>query len=170
VLVLQFLFVPWVNFEKACHNGFTSQLRFTPSVVGCNFFHQADYTKWNACLGILNKLTLMLTLYSTHTRFYACASSVDPDQLAHLCHLIWICTGHILIRNNLIIYTVRHRVDPDQIAQMSRLIWIYTVRPRNKGVSVEERVNKGRLYNLEGKRHKHFYEYFITFIPYPSSH
>ena len=42
-----------------------------------------------------------LTLSLIYTHFYACATSVDPDQLAHPCHLIWICTGRILVRNNL---------------------------------------------------------------------
>jgi hypothetical protein len=32
--------------------------------------------------------------------FLACATSVDPDQPAHLCHLIWISSCRILVRNN----------------------------------------------------------------------
>jgi hypothetical protein len=41
-----------------------------------------------------------LTLSSIYMHFYACATSVDPDQPAHLCHLIRIYTGRILVRNN----------------------------------------------------------------------
>jgi hypothetical protein len=42
-----------------------------------------------------------LTPYSIYTRFfYACTTIVDPDQLEHMCHLIRICTGRILVRNN----------------------------------------------------------------------
>ncbi len=44
-------------------------------------------------------LPMQLTLSSIYMHFYACATSVDPDQLAHL---IWICTGRILDRNNLL--------------------------------------------------------------------
>jgi hypothetical protein len=64
-----------------------------------------------------------LTLSSIYTHFYVCATSVDSDQPAHSCHLIRICTGHILVRNNL----VNHRtnsLDPDQMAWMFWLIWI----------------------------------------------
>jgi hypothetical protein len=58
--------------------------------------------------------------------FYACVTSVDPDQLVYTCNLIWICTGYILVRNNLKNQKA-NSADPDQKAQMCRLIWIYTV-------------------------------------------
>jgi hypothetical protein len=32
-----------------------------------------------------------------YTQFTTCASGVDPDQLAHPCHLIRICTVRVLI-------------------------------------------------------------------------
>jgi hypothetical protein len=41
-------------------------------------------------------LHMVLTLYSIYKHFYMCATIVDPDHLAHLCHLIWISTGRIL--------------------------------------------------------------------------
>jgi hypothetical protein len=77
-----------------------------------------------------------LTLYSIYTDFNACATSVDPDQPAHLCHLFRIWTGHILVRNNLMNQKV-NSVDPDHKAQMCHMIWIYTVRPHNKCVYME---------------------------------
>jgi hypothetical protein len=61
--------------------------------------------------------THTLTFCSIYAHFNACANSVDPDQLAHLCHLILICNGHILVRNNLMNLKV-NSVDPDQTAQM----------------------------------------------------
>jgi hypothetical protein len=40
-------------------------------------------------------------------------------------------------------------VDPDQTAQICQLIWIYTVRPHNKGVSMEESVcNLDMIYTV----------------------
>jgi hypothetical protein len=77
-----------------------------------------------------------LTLYCIYTRFNTCATSVNPNQLAHPYHPIWICTGRILVRNNLMNLKA-NCVDPDQMAQMCQLIWIYNVRPRNKDVSME---------------------------------
>jgi hypothetical protein len=47
---------------------------------------------------------------------YSSATSGDPDQLVHPSHLIWIYTGHILVRNNLINLKA-NSVDPDQMAQ-----------------------------------------------------
>jgi hypothetical protein len=55
--------------------------------------------------------------------FYACATIVYPDQLAHPCRLIWICPGIILVRNNLL-NEEANSLDPDQMARMFRLIWI----------------------------------------------
>jgi hypothetical protein len=55
---------------------------------------------WSVLLWIISAPHL-LTLSSIYMHFYACATSVDPDQPAHLYHLIWICTGRILVRNNL---------------------------------------------------------------------
>jgi hypothetical protein len=48
--------------------------------------------------------------------------SVDPDQPAHLYHLIRFCTVHVMVRNNLRNQKA-NTVDPDQIAQMCQLIW-----------------------------------------------
>jgi hypothetical protein len=62
-----------------------------------------------------------LTLSSIKIHFYACATSVDPDQLANLCPLIWICTGHTLVKYNLINQKA-NSADPDQMAQMCQLI------------------------------------------------
>jgi hypothetical protein len=42
-----------------------------------------------------------------------------------------------LVRNNLTNQKA-NSLDPDQTDGMCRLIWISTVRPRNKGVSMEE--------------------------------
>jgi hypothetical protein len=50
------------------------------------------------------------------------------------------CTSHILVRNNM--NQKANSLDPDQTAWIFQLIWIYTVRPCNKGVSMEERVEK----------------------------
>jgi hypothetical protein len=59
-----------------------------------------DYRFWSdGTVCTCNKTCL--TLSSIYTHFYACATSVDPDQPAHPCRLIWICTGCILVRNNL---------------------------------------------------------------------
>jgi hypothetical protein len=77
-----------------------------------------------------------IALYSIYMQFNTCASSVLPDQLAYPCFLIRICTGRILVRNNLINLKV-NSVDYDQPARMCQLIWIYSVRPGNKLVSVE---------------------------------
>ncbi len=52
-----------------------------------------------------------------------------------------ICTGSILVRNNLMNQKA-NSVDPDQMARMCRLIWINIVCPRNKGLSMEERVKQ----------------------------
>jgi hypothetical protein len=60
--------------------------------------------------------------------FYHMQNMVDPDQLAHPCHLIRIYTVHFLVRNKSTILIV-NIVDPDQTAH---LIWIYTVNPNNK--------------------------------------
>jgi hypothetical protein len=75
-------------------------------------------------------------LSSIYRRFYAFLTSVDPDHLAHLCCLIWICFGHILIRNNRMNLKA-DSVDPDLLAHTIRRhdcagIWIYTVRPCSK--------------------------------------
>jgi hypothetical protein len=48
-----------------------------------------------------------------YTHFYACLTSVDADQPAHPCSPIWICTGRILVRNNLI-NQKENSLDPDQ--------------------------------------------------------
>jgi hypothetical protein len=85
----------------------------------------------------------VLTLSSIYTHFYACATSLDSDQLAHPCCLIWICTGRILVRNNLMNQKA-NSLDSDQTAWMCRLIRISTVCPRNKGVSMEERVKSNK--------------------------
>jgi hypothetical protein len=66
---------------------------------------------------------LCLTLSLIYTHFYASVTSVDPDQLAHLCCLIWIYTGCIFVRNNLMNQKT-NSLDPDQMARMCRLIWI----------------------------------------------
>jgi hypothetical protein len=42
-------------------------------------------------------------------------TNADPDQPAWMCHLIRICTGRILVRNNLMNQKV-NRYDPDQMA------------------------------------------------------
>jgi hypothetical protein len=55
-----------------------------------------------------------LTLSLIYTHVYACASSVDPDQLAHLCCLIWICTSGSLVTNNLMNQKA-NSLDPDQM-------------------------------------------------------
>jgi hypothetical protein len=40
------------------------------------------------------------SLKSTFTpRIITCATTVDPDQLAQMCHLIWIYTGCFLVKN-----------------------------------------------------------------------
>jgi hypothetical protein len=56
------------------------------------------------------------------------ANSVDPDQTAQMCQLIWIYTGCFLVRNNPMNQKA-NSVDADQTAQMCQLIWIYTVHP-----------------------------------------
>jgi hypothetical protein len=76
---------------------------------------------------------LFKTPSSLYTHFYACATSVDPDQPAHSCHLVRICTGRILARNNQTNQSA-NSVDPVQTVRICRLIWIYTVRPHNKGI------------------------------------
>jgi hypothetical protein len=72
---------------------------------------------------LLVKQNVLLYLSSIYTHFYACATSVDPDQLAHLCRLIWICTGRILVKDNLMNQKA-NSLDPDQMAWMCRLIGI----------------------------------------------
>jgi hypothetical protein len=44
---------------------------------------------------------LTLNLFHIYKPFYACATSVDQDQQAHPCGLIRVCTGRILVSNNL---------------------------------------------------------------------
>jgi hypothetical protein len=78
---------------------------------------------WSVSDTEFNSNISWLTLYSIYTHFYTCATSVDPDQLAHSCCLIWICTGRILVRNNQMNQKVNSS-DPDQMALMCRLIWI----------------------------------------------
>jgi hypothetical protein len=63
--------------------------------------------------------------------FNTWATSVDPDQLAYLCRLIWIYTVRFLVRNNLMDLKA-NSVDPDQTARMCMLIWIYTGCPWGK--------------------------------------
>jgi hypothetical protein len=58
--------------------------------------------------------------------FITHVTSVDIDQLANVCHLIWIYTGHFLVQNNLMNQKAKS-ADSDQTARMSRQIWIYTV-------------------------------------------
>jgi hypothetical protein len=81
--------------------------------------------------------------------FMTCATSVDPDQYEHLCHLIRICTVYFLIRNN-VINPKANSTDPDQMHGCGGLIWIYTVCPRHKGIYMEERVY-GSLYHVQDK-------------------
>jgi hypothetical protein len=45
--------------------------------------------------------------------FIARANIVDPDQPALVCQLIWIYTGHFLVRNNLMNQKA-NSVDTDQ--------------------------------------------------------
>jgi hypothetical protein len=52
-------------------------------------------------------------------RFESGCISVDSDQLANSCCLIWICTGRILVRNNLMNQKA-NILDPDQMAQRCR--------------------------------------------------
>jgi hypothetical protein len=79
--------------------------------------------------------TLKLTPFFTAcTPLYVCAISVDP---AHLSRLIWICTGRMLVRNNLINQKA-NSADPDQTCRLWQLIWIYTVCPCYKGMYMEE--------------------------------
>jgi hypothetical protein len=66
------------------------------------------------------KLQLTLSLISTH--FIACVTSVDPDQLAHPCFLIGICTVRFLVRNNLINKKV-NSMDTGQTACIKAYIW-----------------------------------------------
>jgi hypothetical protein len=59
--------------------------------------------------------------------FVVCATSLDPDQTAPLCHLIWIYTGCFMVKNKLMDLTV-NTVDPDQMALFShviKVIYIY---------------------------------------------
>jgi hypothetical protein len=56
----------------------------------------------------------------------ASVNSVDPDQLAHMCHMIKIYTVRFLIYL-VISDQIANSADLDQMEQMFRLIWIYTV-------------------------------------------
>jgi hypothetical protein len=94
-------------------------------------------------LGLYNKkLSLWktedLTLSSINTHFIACATIVDPDQPAHPCRVIRICTVCFFVRNNWIHKKVN---SAEQMPWMCQLIWIYTVYPCHKGLyNMEERV------------------------------
>jgi hypothetical protein len=55
--------------------------------------------------------------------FVIWATSVDPDQLAHIFHVICLYTVDYMVRNNLMNLKA-NSVDPDQTAQMFVLIWI----------------------------------------------
>ena len=50
-------------------------------------------------------------------------TSVNPDQPAHPCHLIWIFTGYIFVRNNLM-NKKANSLDPEQMAEICLLMWI----------------------------------------------
>jgi hypothetical protein len=63
---------------------------------------------------------------------------LDPDLLAHQWHQDLDLHWSYLFINNLMNQKV-NSLDPDQ-TPICWLIWIYTVRPCNKGVSMEERV------------------------------
>jgi hypothetical protein len=87
----------------------------------------------------------LLSLYSIYTRVNACATNVDPDQRAHSYHLIWIYICPIFVRNKPINLKV-NRVD--QMCWMCWMIWICTVRPRNKGVSMDSMATVLYLYYI----------------------
>jgi hypothetical protein len=53
-------------------------------------------------------------------------NSADPDQPAHLSHLIRIYTVNFLI-HSVISDQEENGVDPNQTAQMCQLIWFFTV-------------------------------------------
>ena len=82
-----------------------------------------------------------ITFSSLYTHFYACVTSVDPDQLAHSCHLIRICTGLILVRNNLINQKVgkQYRSWSDGIDVQADLDLHCSPTPKN--VSMDEMVS-----------------------------
>jgi hypothetical protein len=63
--------------------------------------------------------------------FIACANSVDPDQLAHVCYLIRIYTFCFLVRNDFINHK-KNSVDLHEMVHVCLLIWIDTVFPSNK--------------------------------------
>jgi hypothetical protein len=50
---------------------------------------------------VIYRITFLNPFLHNIYAFYVYATSVDPDQLAHLCHLICICTGRILVRYSL---------------------------------------------------------------------
>lgn len=86
---------------------------------------------WYRKRGILDKCFLILTdrkqiceniqtkwyfsVFNPFLHKYTCETSVDPDQLAHQCHLIRIWTGRNLIKNNLM-NKKTNSLDPDQTA------------------------------------------------------
>jgi hypothetical protein len=63
-----------------------------------------------------------IPLLQKYKGFIACATGVDPDQLARTFPLFWIYTGHFLVRNKLMSIKV-NSLDPD----LCHLIRIYTV-------------------------------------------
>jgi hypothetical protein len=60
----------------------------------------------------------VLILGRRYTHYNACLTSIDRDW----CCLIWICTGCILVKNNLMNLKV-NSLDPDQTAPICKLIW-----------------------------------------------
>jgi hypothetical protein len=79
-----------------------------------------------------------LNLYSIYMPFVTWVTTIDPDQLVHLCCLIWIFTFPFLVRNSLMNLKA-NSVDSDQTAQIWRLIWIFTVCLSNKSHNYGEK-------------------------------
>ena len=68
------------------------------------------------------------TLSLIYMPFNMSVTSVDPDQLLHMYYLIWICTGHTLVRNNLM-NKKANILDPDQTARITHMVKTKIVDP-----------------------------------------
>jgi hypothetical protein len=113
---------------------------------GASSCQHADYSSPEDLSGkaVLFKFTAVTSLQITISQVYdvfnpflhiytfmAWANSVDPDQMAHPCNLIRICTFHFFIYlGNFWLTSKQCRSWSNGITWICKLIWIYTVIKR----------------------------------------